>query len=675
MFLENGTLDPDFMGTSGDTEMNAAALGSGLVKKKPLNLLRKMLEDYRSTNETNSMQGLIDYDYYDGKQLTSAEVEKLRSRGQPDIVVNRTKVAINGILGIIAQSHTDPKAWPRTPTENDSASVATDVLRFVVERVRFNDMKVELGKDNLIGGACAAIVTSAGDKHIAVSQVRWEEFFYDPRSRKPDFSDARYMGIAKWMYADDVERMYPVEARDMASQVTSVATGGISVMDEVMSDRPVNQGWLDYRNNRVMVVEVYYREKSNWVKNVFWYGGVLEEGPSPYKDQYGNDCNPIIAQSCYVDRDNKRYGVVRDMRDLQDEINKRRSKLLHIINSSQVQARDPSAIEVDADTARQEAARPDGVLPYGWEKVPTSDMSQGQMLLLTEAKNEMERFGPNPAVLGRQGADTSGRALLARQQAGLVELAVILNQLENFEVRIYRSCWERVQQFWTGEQYVRVTHDPESPKFVAINKQTKTPNPKAGQPIQGTNVGEWLADPETGQPQLHPDHILGYENQVAEMDVDIVIDTTPATASIMQEQVKDLMSIVASNPSYADQVPFEIFVDLMPIPRKSQIIKQIQQFRDQKQQAAAKQQQELHEIALAQGHAKTDDMTTKADLNHAKAVNLIGGAKAEAIRTSNETAETLHNMQVERNQADNDRYRVIMEKDALDAGKTENHTG
>jgi hypothetical protein len=32
--------------------------------------------------------------------------------------------------------------------------------------------------------------------------VRWEEFFHDPRSRRKDFKDARFLGIAKWMFRD-----------------------------------------------------------------------------------------------------------------------------------------------------------------------------------------------------------------------------------------------------------------------------------------------------------------------------------------------------------------------------------------------------------------------------------------------------------------------------------------
>lgn len=622
-----------------ETEDREKSADSPLAGRKSIEELRHMLDDFRTSTETNNTQGMIDYDYYDGKQLTAAERSDLALRGQPDIVVNRMRVAINGILGIVAKSHTDPKAWPRGSGDQDSSSVATDILRYVTQTARFNRKKVECFKDNLIGGSCAILVGAAADKNIPLSPIRWEEFIYDPRSRKIDFSDARYLGIGKWMYKDDVASKYPgkMNADDGGSLVGDI--GGTS---DMMADRPINQGWIDNRRRRVFMVELYYRYGKIWNKCTFWYGGVLEEGVSPYLDEYKQPVCPIVAVSCYVDRDNNRYGVVRDMRDLQDEINKRRSKLLHLVNSSQIQARDPSAIEVSADDARLEAARPDGVLPYGWQKVPTTDMVQGQSLLLTEAKNEMERFGPNPAVLGRQGADTSGRALLARQQAGMIELAVVLDQMEDWEQRVYIAIWARVKQFWKAPQYIRVTGDIDAPKFVGINQPI--PNPNAGQPVT-----QEVIDPQTNtpvqapvmqqeadgsmNPVVEPD-TLGYENNVAEMNVDIVVDIQPATASILAEQFEGLMKLIQSSPAYAQQIPPEVMIDLMPLPRKAEVLKKVKEHAEKAQAQNAKQQEQQIEIAVRTAIAKVMEMEASAKLKNAQEEL----TRAETAQTEAETA-------------------------------------
>lgn len=604
-----------------------------LPGRKPISDLKKMLDDFRMTNSTNRLQGLVDYDYYDGKQLTSTELSKLAERGQPDVFTNRLRVAINGILGIVARSHTDPKAWPRNPGDDDSSNVATLVLKYIAQKRRLSQMKTQLLKDSIIGGSCAVLVGVDANGDVSLQKIRWEEFIYDPRSRELDFSDARYLGIAKWMYVDDVTAVY-TEAKIDLENTTLGATASIGASDESFADRPVNQGWIDLRNKRVMTVEMYYRYGSIWYKSVFYYGGVLEEGKSPYLDSYGKPTCPIEASSCYIDRDNNRYGLCRDMRPLQDEINKRRSKLLNIVNNSQIQARDPSAIEVDAQAARLEAARPDGVIPYGWEKVPLTDMAQGQSLLLQEAKAEIERFAPNPAVLGRQGADTSGRAMQARQQAGLIELAVVLDQHDDLELRIYKAMWARAQQYMTDPAFIRITDDQDTPKFVRINE----PVPPGSATTLDSNeqpMVEGQPEPAAGQ------EALGYKNNIAEMDVDIVIDTTPSTATIMQEQFKDLMDLVASNPLYAQQVPFDMMVEMMPgLPNKRQIVQKLTAYRKQKEQAQQQTESEQHDIVIGTGKAKIADMASKAQLNTANAgkATLEGQARVKQTEVNANTA-------------------------------------
>jgi hypothetical protein len=621
----------DIVGT--DQQLGVTSIGL-----KELTDLKKMLTDFQSTNQNNLTQGLIDYDYYDAKQLTPGEKEKLALRGQPDIVVNRTRVAVNGILGVMVQSKTDPKCYPRSEPDENASDVATDILRYAIDESRFLKEKAQCAKDYLIGGSTAVIVGIDKNKKPTITQVRWEEYFYDPRSRRTDFRDAAYMGIAKWMYLPDVQKMYPKARNDLDAIMEGGAIG--MGLGDSFEDRPINQGWIDYRNRRVMVVELYYREATgDWYKAVYFFGGILEQGRSPYKDQKGIPTNPMEAVSCYVDRENQRYGHVRDMRPLQDEINKRRQKLLHLVNSSQIQAKDPSAIEVEPDTARLEAARPDGVIPFGWEKVQTNDMAQGQQMLLAEAKGEMERMGPNPAILGRQGSDTSGKAILARQQAGMVEFAMVLDQFEDFELRVYKSIWLRVKQYWTGPMVIRVTDDYDAPTYIGLNKPV--PHPQAGQPMVNPQTGEQAVDPNTGAAMVAP-NILGYKNSVAELDVDIIIDVTPATVTILQEMFKDLMDLVRSNPLYSEQVPFTMFLELMPgLPHKRKLIKKLtaiaQQQQAQKQQQAQTEQQAM----MAQVMAKVKDMLSKAGLNDALATKAVGDTRATAIRAETQANKAL----------------------------------
>lgn len=561
--------------------------------KADLQRQKRLFEEWRSLTATARAEAVVDIDYYDAKQLTEGEKQILAKRNQPDIVINRIRPAVNGILGVVDRGKSEPRAFPRTPKDGDSADVATDTLRFIADYNRLDQTKIHCFKDMLVPGSTAVQVTANADLQVTIEQIRWEEFCYDPRSRREDFSDARWLGIARWMYADDLAALYRDKADDIEAAVNS---GSMGVVDQSLQDRPNDspQTWVDRKQRRLLVVEQYYREADGWYRCVFISSELLWEGPSPYLDDKKRPACPIVAVSAYVDRENNRYGAVRDMRGPQDEINKRRSKILHYLNTRQIQEVEYGSGAGNADEARAEAARPDGVIPSGWAIVPHQDQVTGQFELLQEAKSEIERLGPNPAILGREGTDSSGRALLARQQSGLVELAILFGLLEDWELRVYRQCWARAKQFWTQPQWVRVTDDEGAPQFVGLN-----------QPQMGV-------DPYTGQ-QV----VLGYQNQVAELDVDIILDATPDTANVQQEQFQDLMQLVGSNPAYAQSVPFEMLLELSAVPHKRQLIDQLKQFREQAQQGQAQQQQ----IGRAGAVAKIRETNATAALKEAQAAN------------------------------------------------------
>ena len=95
-------------------------------------------------------------------------------------------------------------------------------------------------------------------------------------------------------------------------------------------------------------------------------------------------------------------GWCRGLISLQDEINKRRSKALHLLSVRQVIA-EQGAVP-DVDKARREVAKPDGyveVMPgLKFEIEQTADLAAGQFQLLQHATAEMQLSGPNAAMSG-----------------------------------------------------------------------------------------------------------------------------------------------------------------------------------------------------------------------------------------------------------------------------------
>jgi hypothetical protein len=299
---------------------------------------------------------------------------------------------------------------------------------------------------------------------------------------------------------------------------------------------------------------------------------------------------------------------------IQDEINMRRSRLLHMVNSRQIRQTDLSA-NVSADVAREEAARPDGIIPAGFEPASTAEMQMGQVNLMQESKAELERMGPNPAVLGQGAADASGRAQLVRQQAGLTELTPALGGIEDLDLRVFRKFWERIKQFWTEPKTIRVTDDIGAAKFMMVNEPVM-------QQVEGIVMGPG------GQPMIGMQEVqVGMNNRPAEMDMDIIIDAVADTANVQQEQFTELVKLAQI---YGPQeVPFDDMLEASSLPKKRELIEK----REARKQEAAQGQGPQQEMQQA---AFTVEMAGKeADAQNKAAQAALNAAKAEGQKLEN----------------------------------------
>ena len=545
--------------------------------------------------------------YYDGDQWTDAEKRTLDARGQPALSFNHIKPSVNAIIGIVERGRTDPKGWGRTPNDQQAAEVATDGLRYVSDVTRFNATARECLQDFLIWGIVAGVNELDEMGEPGIRRIRPEEFFYDPYSRDRDFGDARYMGVAKWMDENDLVDLYP-DAQDKIKQSFDSATTGDS-----FKDRPRDGwSWIDVKSRRIMCFEMYSRKAGEWHKCVFVYGGVLEQGPSPYLDSKNQrPRNPIIAHSAYVDIDNQRYGVVKDMVSPQDAINKARSKAVHILNVSKLRV---SRQVQDIDGVRREWAKPDGIIEADEgqiEELGDRQLAPAHLELLRDAKEEMRRQSPTPGIVGRQGSAQSGRAILAEQQAGLTEQAPLLAGFDDWKLRCYRAMWESIKQFWTAPKWVRVTDDEMSPRFVGINIPEPVVDPMTGQP---------QIDPATGQP------ITQVQNNPAEMDVDIVIDSTPDTAVIQEEQFQRLAELAQAGMPISP----DVLIEASSLPKKKQLLDKLKQAQEQQSQQPDMAMQAEMQKAQMQMQAEQQKLEMQSQ---AKAQDLMREDEADQRKT------------------------------------------
>jgi hypothetical protein len=597
-----------------------------------LTRLVRMFEASEEASQASRREGEKARDYFDGNQLTAEERRQLRKRRQPDVTENLIRPKVDSLCGLERQSRTDPKAYPRNDADDSDAFAVTDALRYVAQDQRLDIKRSAVFQNLLVEGMGGVEVGAArvrGGIDPALYQVAWDRIFHDPHSAMPDFSDAAYVGYITWM---DVDKAL-ASCRDGAKWagksdvIQQTMTAPYSSASSTYDDKPRWCSWGDSSRKRIRVNTIYYEEGGVWYRAVYTLAGELEPcAPSPFLDEDGQPECALILASAYVDRDNDRYGIVRDFIPLQDEVNKRRSKFLHHVSSRAVRV--GTSTTQDAETIRREVARPDGVVIADngeVEVIQQGDMAAGQFQLLMDTRSSLKAVGPNAYLQGKAGQDQSGRAILAQQQAGMTEMAPLLDNLRDFNRRVYRAIWNRIRQFWDGPRWVRVTDDEKNIRFVGLNvTRADVALRKVADAVRGGVVDQQTAAAYQQQIRTDPS-MMAPANVVAEMDVDIDIEEVPDSPTLQADQFNSLLELAKINP---EAIPIEDLVRASSIRDKEKIIKGIE---DRK--AAASQPNPMQELEVRSAQAEVAGKEAHASLMSARAEHEQVKPVLEALKT------------------------------------------
>jgi hypothetical protein len=500
-----------------------------------LNRLRRQYLDYASIKTAEAREMVESRHYYHGDQWTKQEIEALRRRKQPVVTSNRIVRKIDAVVGLIERLRQDPKAYARTPQHDEGAELATATLRFVLDNNNWNSKSSRIaragGIDGIAGIEYDLVPGDEDDPSLELHITYGDGFFYDPRSFDEGFTDARYLGVAKWIDNEQAKELFP----NKADEIDDLIETGSDLTTEQDFDK--EKTWINVNEKKVRLVDHWYIKGGKWRWCMYIGTVMLDRGISPFIDERGKTFPRYRMFSASVDHDGDRYGFVRNLKSPQDEVNHRRSKALHGLNTRRI-IFEKGALD-DIEVTRREAARNDGMI----EKNPGLELEfddtakyndlKGQLEMLQEAKNEIENFGPNPALIGQGLEDSSGRAIQLLQQAGIAELGPYLTAFKNWKIRVYRDIWNIIQRYWTAERWIRVTDDQNVAQFFQVNK---------------------LSVDQYGRPAI--------VNAIGSLDVDIIIDEGPDTVNLQGDSMLVLQSL---GPQFLQEFP-DIALELSPLP-------------------------------------------------------------------------------------------------------------
>ena len=550
--------------------------------------LRTQFLDYLQTKVDEIEEQKESRRYFHSAQYSPEQINTLRRRRQPPLTWNRVSRKISQIVGVVERGRSDPRALPRHVRSEQGADLATQVIRYVLEGNDFKGIDpwclLQAGIDGVAGVQLVLTKDDKGQIDIATPWVIGDEFFYDPKSYRADFSDARYKGISKWFDIDEAIELFP----DKEDELRGLIEGDSDLTTN--ADREYK--WVITSSQRVRIIEHWYKNRGKWCWAFYVSTVILDQGISPFFDERGKSDDSFKMFSVAVDHDGDRYGFVRNLKGPQDSLNQSKSKQLHIANSRRIIA-DKGAVD-DVEKARTEMARPDGYIEVNPGRTLKPDDKPQDVAVFGEmasgAANEIDQFASiNMAVLsGASIANISGRAIKLLQQPGMAELGPFILNYRQWKLKLYRAIWNAAQRHWTSEKWIRISDDENQKKaFVQLNTMSLD---------------------EFGRPVI--------VNALGALDVDIVLEEGPDTGALTE----DLFDMLKGLPPGA--VPPAVLIELWPGPRaeKQRLMKMMQPQPSPQQMAMKQAADKLQMEHAAITNAKLGADARKSDALASKAI-------------------------------------------------------
>jgi hypothetical protein len=636
--------------------------GSGRGKSKNLDapemleLHSQMLACYANELERqteNRAEMAEDEDFYDNIQWSEADAAQLEDRGQVPLVYNVISTSIDWITGSQKRSRTDFKVLPRKKQHSKPAANKTALMKYLsdVNREHFHisrafedSIKVGIGwiEDGYDG--------DGEDEPLYTRYESWRNVLHDTAATNLDVEDGRYIFRSKWVDLDVAIALFP----DRADILRSSATNADDFMqhdeygDEAMDSQEnaldqiygtASNRLVDgFQRLRVRIIEGWYKRPvtAGKMRGGEFSGELFDPQSGGHKDQVEQGESEVVEKTVmrmhvglFVDagmlwfspspyrhnrfpltpiwgyrrgKDGAPYGVIRRLKDIQVDVNKRASKALHILSTSKI-IMDYDALPDDMtfEEFQDEVSRPDAII----RKVPGKeiilnadrDLAQWHLELMSrDIAMIQQASGVTDELLGRKTNATSGVAIQRRQDQGSLATAKLFDNLLFAQQVHGEKQLANIEQFMDEPKQFRITSMRGKSDYVEVND---------------------------GLP----------ENDITRTKADYIISESAWHATIRQAAADELMEAMTRLPPEISIQLLDLAVENMDLPNRDEIVKRIRgvtgQFDpEEKENPSPEDQQRMAAMAK-----QSQMQQAMLEANLQKAIGDARSAQAKAEQT------------------------------------------
>lgn len=462
-------------------------------------------------------------DFYVGKQYKQSDIDKLNEDQRAAIVVNEVMPIVHALSGHQRQNRTDIKTFPIEKADPRGAEIADILIKFILEKANYAQHESNAFIDQVVVGRGLIDVyvdffdNIEGD--IRAVKFKWDDIFFGPHENE-DLSDLEYLIKTKWYSFSKIKSLYPDLSDDIDILTKNLPIPDDSIRsklpgdpyknpDNILSSAYVNgESLVDIEKKNIRLLELWKKvykeykilvniedeenhfvyEKSkylsrkdlNLAKRIpgmelrsvpFWQmqiitfvgGKVVDKRIAPLKD-----FNVIAIYA------SKEYGYIQGkvepLIDLQEEINKRHSQAIDVINraNNDVIFYDDETFSDDNERKKfnKNANKPgftaqlrdiNRKVPVKWERArfPSELVNMRE---LASAKMK-EISGVTPEVLGQESNAKSGVAIARRLRQGLITNDYLFDNLSIAKKRLGKILIKIIQDTFTVDRIMKVLHN------------------------------------------------------------------------------------------------------------------------------------------------------------------------------------------------------------------------
>lgn len=570
-----------------------------MSKAPDINTLLAWIYEAQTASQEWRAESWRDCEMYDGHQWNAAELAAAKDISVDPITVNKIFPTVELIKGTQSTNRLNIIAKGRTQKDSELGNIMSEGIQYVLDQNGGQGMISNAFANAIVPGIDYLQVGVNHDPRKEQLQIKardWKTCWVDP------FGDpwldpllTRYMFFARWMDMDTLAAAFPEKDKEIRAQFSDLSgdnrDSASFMMDEATDIEMARQGlssgaWVQTDRKRCRPVEIWFPVWEQATFAVFADGRVLElddkadsmeqfqmvqEAQSvtravvqkmrtatvfgkveldKRRSELNHDRFPVVPFIGYLDRFNLPFGVPRQIRGQNIEVNKRRSMALAMLYKRRLTVEnDIVNTPEEMDSVFKEANKLDGVVrvksgALGQNKIKAEDHMDkigAQINLMQMSENEIQQIsGANNEMMGYGSNANSGTAITKRQEQGATITAPLFSNQRRSLKMLGELVVAGMQNEWTQEKVLRITDSLSgAEKFVVLNERT----------AEGT-----------------------VKNNISQGRYDLVVSEAPQTDTIREQNMQMIIAWIQKSPPEVIPHLMQIAMELSDIPNKDQIL-------------------------------------------------------------------------------------------------------